>query len=157
MLLDLETYLPGDILAKVDRSSMKYSLEARCPFLDKDVVEYSFRIAHKFKYNRGIKKAILKDIAYEYIPRELLDRPKQGFSVPIEKWLHGPLKDELLSYVEPLYLERQGLFQKQYVNDFVNYFLSEGDARQGKGKKYSTLVWSFFVFQKWYNYYIVNR
>ena len=65
---DMDTYLPGDILCKVDRASMKYSLEARCPILDKDVMEYSFRIPHGFKFHKGDKKHILKDIAYDYIP-----------------------------------------------------------------------------------------
>ena len=95
MLLDMDTYLPGDILCKVDRASMKYSLEARCPILDKDVMEYSFRMTHNLKYDKGVKKRILKDIAYDYIPRELLDRPKVGFGVPLDKWLRGPLKEQL--------------------------------------------------------------
>ncbi|MCH5275872.1 MAG: asparagine synthase (glutamine-hydrolyzing), partial [Lachnospiraceae bacterium] len=68
MLLDMDTYLPGDILCKVDRATMKYSLEARCPILDKDVMEYSYRLPHSFKYGGKIKKRILKDIAYDYIP-----------------------------------------------------------------------------------------
>ena len=76
MLLDMDTYLPGDILCKVDRASMKYSLESRCPILDRDVMEYSFRLPHSFKYENGVKKRILKDIAYDYIHRELLDRHK---------------------------------------------------------------------------------
>ncbi len=87
MLLDMDTYLPGDILCKVDRATMKYSLEARCPIMDKDVMEYSYRLPHSFKYGNHIKKRILKDIAYDYIPRELLDRPKVGFGVPLDKWL----------------------------------------------------------------------
>ena len=72
---------------------MKYSLEARCPILDKDVMEYSFRIPHGFKFHKGDKKHILKDIAYDYIPKELLERPKVGFGVPLDKWLRGPLRD----------------------------------------------------------------
>lgn len=83
MLLDMDTYLPYDILCKVDRASMKYSLESRCPILDTDVMEYSFRIPHEFKYKDGDKKHILKDIAYDYIPKELLERPKVGFGVPL--------------------------------------------------------------------------
>ena len=68
----MDTYLPGDILCKVDRASMKYSLESRCPILDKEVMECSFRIPHKYKYADGNKKYILKEIAYDYIPKELL-------------------------------------------------------------------------------------
>lgn len=95
MLLDMDTYLPGDILCKVDRASMKYSLECRCPILDTKVMEFSYRIPHQYKYAGGDKKHILKDIAYDYIPKELLDRPKVGFGVPLDKWLRGPLKEQL--------------------------------------------------------------
>ncbi|MDE6319822.1 MAG: asparagine synthase (glutamine-hydrolyzing), partial [Lachnospiraceae bacterium] len=91
MLLDMDTYLPGDILCKVDRASMKYSLEARCPILDQDVMAFSYRIPHAYKFAGGDKKHILKDIAYDYIPRELLERPKKGFGVPLDKWLRGTL------------------------------------------------------------------
>ena len=82
MLLDMETYLPEDILCKVDRASMKYSLETRCPILDTNVMEYAFSLPHEFKYGNGMKKRILKELAYDYIPREMLERKKTGFSVP---------------------------------------------------------------------------
>ena len=110
MLLDMDTYLPGDILCKVDRASMKYSLEARCPILDQRVMEYSFRLPHSFKDHNGCQKYILKEIAYDYIPRELLDRKKTGFSVPLDKWLRGPLKNKLTDYASPAFLKQQGLF-----------------------------------------------
>ena len=119
MLLDMDTYLPGDILCKVDRASMKYSLEARCPILDRDVMEYSFRLPHSFKYEKGVKKRILKDIAYDYIPKELLDRPKVGFGVPLDKWLRGPLKEQLLTFADPAFLKRQGIFDADYVSGLV--------------------------------------
>ncbi len=95
MLLDMDTYLPGDILCKVDRASMKYSLESRCPILDPDVMEFSYRIPHAYKYAGSDKKHILKEIAYDYIPRALLERPKVGFGVPLDQWLRGQLKDQL--------------------------------------------------------------
>ena len=154
MLLDMDTYLPGDILAKVDRASMKYSLECRCPILDRDVMEYSFRIDHSFKYHNGIKKYILKDIAYDYIPKDLLDRPKKGFSVPLSKWLRGPLKEQLLSYADPAYLRKQGLFDPEYTQDLVRAFMDTGDAGPATGRNYSKLCWSFFVFQQWYEHYL---
>ena len=104
MLLDMETYLPGDILCKVDRASMRYSLETRCPILDTGVMEYAMGLPHEFKYYKGVKKRILKDITYEYIPRELLERPKKGFSVPLDKWMRGPLKEQVLSLSEKSFL-----------------------------------------------------
>ena len=153
MLLDMDCYLPGDILAKVDRASMKYSLESRCPILDKDVMEYSFRLDHSFKYSHGDKKHILKDIAYDYIPKELLERPKVGFGVPLDKWLRGPLKEELLSMCDESFLKRQGIFDAAYVSKMVNDYVLKGDAGKATGRNYSKVVWPFFVFEQWYRYY----
>lgn len=154
MLLDMETYLPGDILVKVDRASMRYSLENRCPILDKNVCEYSFRIPHEFKYKDGIKKYILKDIAYDYIPRDLLDRPKTGFAVPLDSWLRGPLKKQLLRMSEPERLEKQGIFAPEYTNEMIKRYIETGDRGASTGANFSRLVWSFFVFQQWYERYI---
>lgn len=153
MLLDMDTYLPGDILAKVDRAAMKYSLETRCPILDKDVMEYSFRLDHSFKYDKGNKKRILKDIAYDYIPKELLDRPKVGFGVPLDKWLRGPLKEELQSMIDVSFLKNQGLFDAEYVNGMIGKYLRTGDAGPATGANYSKITWSFFVFEQWYKEY----
>ena len=154
MLLDMDTYLPGDILCKVDRASMKYSLESRCPILDKDVMEYSFRIPHSYKYHRGDKKHILKDIAYDYIPRELLDRPKQGFGVPLDKWLRGPLKSQLMDYSNRDFLAKQGLFDPEYTHKVVRDYLAKGDGGPASGANYSKICWSFFQFQEWYHTYM---
>ncbi len=153
MLLDMDTYLPGDILCKVDRASMKYSLEARCPILDADVMAFSYRIPHAYKYASGDKKHILKDIAYDYIPRELLDRPKVGFGVPLDKWLRGPLKEQLLSYADDSLLKRQDLFDVSHMQSFVKRYLETGDKGPATGENYSGLVWSFFTFQQWYEAY----
>lgn len=153
MLLDMDTYLPGDILCKVDRASMKYSLEARCPILDKDVMEYSFRIPHEFKFHKGDKKHILKDIAYDYIPKELLERPKVGFGVPLDKWLRGPLKEQLLAYSEKDYLEKQGIFDGEYVSGMIRDYIRTGDGGPATGANYSKLSWSFFIFEQWYQHF----
>ena len=153
MLLDMDTYLPGDILCKVDRASMKYSLESRCPILDKEVMECSFRIPHKYKYADGNKKYILKDIAYDYIPRELLERPKVGFGVPLDKWLRGPLREQVLDYSSYDYLKKQDIFDAKYVSDMVRSYLETGDAGPATGANYSKLTWSFFVFQQWHQKY----
>ena len=127
MLLDMDTYLPGDILCKVDRASMKYSLEARCPILDQRVMEYSFRLPHSFKDHNGCQKYILKEIAYDYIPRELLDRKKTGFSVPLDKWLRGPLKNKLTDYASPAFLKQQGLFNADATSKLITDWLGAGD------------------------------
>ncbi len=154
MLLDMDTYLPGDILCKMDRAAMKYSLEARCPIMDTEVMEYSFRIPQRFKYMDGDKKHILKDIACDYIPKRLLDRPKTGFGVPLDEWMRGPLKEKLLDYCSADYLTRQGIFDTDYVTGFVGRYLEKGDGGPATGANYSKLVWSFFVFQQWYDTYM---
>ena len=157
MLLDMDTYLPGDILAKVDRASMKYSLENRCPFLDPEVMLYSYRLDHDLKYHREksgwSKKYILKQLACDYIPRELLERPTKGFSVPLGKWRSGPLREQLLTYGNAQFLKEQGIFRPEEVTQLIAKFLSEGDKGAGTGQNYSGLLWSFFVFQQWAAYW----
>jgi asparagine synthase (glutamine-hydrolysing) len=155
MLLDMDTYLPGDILVKMDRASMRYSLENRCPIMDTDVMEYSFRIPQKFKYMDGDKKHILKDIAYDYIPKELLERPKTGFGVPMDQWLRGPLKESLLDYSSSSFLKKQGVFNEAFVSKFINDYVVKGDGGPASGANFSKIAWSFYIFQQWYSYYMM--
>lgn len=154
MLLDMDTYLPGDILSKVDRATMKYSLEARCPVLDRDVMEYSFRLPHSFKDHKGCQKYILKDIAYDYIPKELLERPKSGFSVPMDKWLRGPLREKLTDYASAPFLRRQGLFDPEETQRLAEVWLLQGDGGSYTGSNYSRILWAFFILEQWYEEYL---
>ncbi len=154
MLLDMDTYLPGDILVKMDRASMKYSLECRCPIMDTDVMEYSFAIPHRYKFMDGDKKHILKDIAYDYIPRDLLDRPKKGFGVPMDAWLRGPLKEKLEYYGDIRFLKNQGVFNPEYASGFIRNYLEKGDGGPATGANFSKICWSFFNFQQWYERYM---
>ncbi|MBE5859897.1 MAG: asparagine synthase (glutamine-hydrolyzing) [Butyrivibrio sp.] len=154
MLLDMDTYLPGDILVKMDRASMKYSLECRCPIMDTEVMEYSFAIPHEYKYANGDKKHILKDIAYDYIPRDILERPKKGFGVPMDAWLRGPLKEKLLDFSDESFLRRQGIFDPEYASKFIRSYLEKGDGGSGSGANFSKLSWSFLNFQQWYERYL---
>jgi asparagine synthase (glutamine-hydrolyzing) len=146
MLLDILTYLPGDILTKVDRASMKYSLETRCPLLDYEVAEYSFRLPHSFKYRNGDKKFILKQLAYELVPRELLDRPKKGFAVPIMRWLRGPLKEKFAYFSSQQFIEEQGIFDYDGVCKMKNNIASGSST--GNADPY--FVWHFLMFQMWH-------
>ena len=154
MLLDSITYLPENNLCKVDRATMRYSLEARNPLLDIAFLKCSFRTPLEYKYRAGDKKHILKDIAYDYIPRELLDRPKKGFAVPIDKWLQGALKDELLALTSGSYLREQGIFDPDFTEKFVADFVAGGDKGAFTGQNASHVVWPLFVFQKWYEHYM---
>lgn len=154
MLVDMDTYLPGDILCKVDRASMKYSLEARCPILDKDVMEYSYRLPHSFKYGNNVKKRILKDIAYDYIPKELLERPKKGFGVPLNKWLRGPLREQLCEMSERSFVKKQGIFDADFISNMLQTYMKYGDGGPATGANYSRLLWAYYVFQQWYSCYI---
>lgn len=156
MLLDQETYLPDDILCKVDRAAMAYSLEARCPLLDYRVVEYSYKIPHKYKYYKGDKKHILKDIAYDYIPKQLLNRPKQGFAVPVDEWLRGVLKERLLDYSSQEFLRKQGVFDASFTEKYIRRYLVHGDGVPGKNVMNSGIVWSFLVFQMWWEHYMAD-
>lgn len=154
MLLDIDTSLPECMLTKIDRASMMYSLECRCPLLDREVVEYSFRVPVEFKCSRNDQKMILKDIVYEYIPRKLLERPKQGFCVPLDKWLRGPLKEQVIDYSDRGFLVGQGIFNPQKTADFIAQYMQYGDSGRWSGNNYSKIVWPYFIFQQWYSTYV---
>jgi asparagine synthase (glutamine-hydrolysing) len=93
MFHDLVGYLPGAILTKVDRAAMGVSLETRIPLLDHEVVEFAWRVPQSMKFCEGQSKWLLRQLLYRYVPRELIERPKQGFGIPLDRWLRGPLRD----------------------------------------------------------------
>ena len=154
MLLDMDTYLPDDILVKVDRASMKYSLECRCPILDKEVIEYSYRLPQEYKIKQGNKKKILKDIAYDYIPCNALDRPKAGFTIPQDRWLRGILKERIMDWTSHSYLTKQGIFEPEQTIAFIDTYMKNGDAGKWSGQNFSKIVWAYFIFQQWYHVYV---
>lgn len=150
MLLDMYTYLPEDVLTKADRASMKYSLEMRCPLLDTNVMEYSFRVPHEYKYKARNKKYILKDILYDYVPKKMMDRPKNGFGVPLGKWLRTFLKDEINRVSQKDYLDKQGIFNYEAVQELIS------KVDKSDKKPYPKILWAFYVFQMWFARYIEN-
>ena len=154
MLLDATKYLPDNNLCKVDRATMRYSLEARNPLLDVSFIETSFRVPHKYKYYKKDKKHILKDISYDYIPRELLDRPKRGFEPPLQKWLRGALKEDLMQVTSKEFLKSQGIFEPEFTSQLVLDFLENGDCGSFTGHNPSQIVWPLYMFQKWYQKYM---
>lgn len=147
MAIDYQTYLPDDILQKVDRASMSVSLEAREPFLDQHVIEWAARLPDHYKYFKGTKKYILKEIVHQYIPKEMMDRPKMGFSIPMEDWLMHDLKEQVQYYLEDSRISRQGIFNYETVKKLKHEFFS--------GKKELTLkLWYLLMFQMWYEKWI---
>ena len=107
-----------------------------------------------WRTDNGNKKRILKALAYDYVPKELLERPKVGFSVPLDSWLRGPLKEQLLDYCNGDFLKKQNIFRVKELQQFVNNYLQTGDKGSGSGANYSRFVWAYFVFQNWYKQYM---
>jgi len=143
MAIDYQTYLLDDILQKVDRATMSASLEGREPFLDQHIIEWAAQLPDDYKYHNGIKKYILKEIVHDYIPKELMERPKMGFAIPIKNWLANELKDHLEEYLDEKLLKEQGIFNVGFVTKLKHDFLA------GK-KEYELKIWYLLMFQMWY-------
>lgn len=151
MLIDQVTYLPS-VLSKVDRASMRYSLECRSPFMDYRIMELSYQMPQHFKYDSASRgKKIVKDLAYDYIPRELLERKKHGFGAPIELWIRNGLKDEIMKYSQVSLLEKQGIFKPVETNKIVRDYFS--GIFYFRTTDMNAFLWRYFVFQQWYYYY----
>jgi len=142
MFLDTVTYLPDDILVKLDRASMGVSLESRVPLLDPDLVQFAWKLPLSKKVRSGEGKWILKQILYKYVPRELIERPKMGFGVPIGDWLRGPLKDWAAALLDEKRLKRENFLNPQLVKEKWDEHLSEKQNWQG-------YLWDVLMFQAW--------
>lgn len=152
MLLDTQTYLPDDLFCKVDRASMMFSLEARSPFMDVNVVEFALSMPHHYKLKNKKGKRILKDIAWELMPKDLLNRPKSGFEVPIDEWLRNELREKLIRFSRRKYLKEQGIFNPIETEEVIDNYLNN-EVNDKRGQKLNTVIWSFFIFQSWYENY----
>lgn len=144
---DINSYLPDDILVKVDRAAMANSLETRVPLLDHRVVEFALGIPTSLNVERETTKQPLRNILYQYVPRELVDRPKQGFAVPKAQWLKNELRDWAEDLLSTAALEKHGFFDvKQVRAKWQAHLFTEHD--------YSFHLWSILMFQCWYQEYM---
>lgn len=144
---DYKTYMVDDILAKVDRATMSVSLEGREPLLDHRIIEFVAQLPAHLKLNKNTKKYLLKKIVHKYVPEELMERPKMGFSVPIYQWLRNELRFYEEQYMNKQRFEAHGLFQYEEVEKIKNEFFAGN-------RHYDTLYWYLLVFQMWYEKWV---
>jgi asparagine synthase (glutamine-hydrolysing) len=139
-----DTYLPDDILAKVDRASMACGLEVRAPFLDARLVDSIQNLPASFKYGQGVTKRLLKRAASKRLPSTILDRPKKGFGIPVAKWLRGPLAPLMNALLAPDRLKTQGLFHAEAVRERIA-------EHQAGVRDHRKPLWTLLMFQLWYD------
>ncbi len=145
MLMDMLMYHPDDILVKVDRTAMAVSLETRVPMLDKDVVEFAWTLPVEFERQNGVGKRILRDVLYRYVPKEMMERPKKGFSIPIQKWLK---EKELREWAENL-MDRQTLIRQGILNPDVVWKMWTDFIEKDEWR---IQIWYVLMFQEWMSY-----
>jgi len=143
LYVDMKTYLPDDILTKVDRASMAVSLEARVPILDHKVVELAARIPFRYKINGDMTKFILKDMIRPWMPEGFLKRPKMGFGVPLVEWFRKELKDYVRDRLLSARARQRGLFDMKFVEELI-------DLHQSGRTNVAALLWALLFLEEWH-------
>ena len=142
MHMDTRTYLPDDILCKVDRAAMSMGLETRAPFLDHRVAEFSWQLPLSMKINGNQTKWILRELLYKDVPKNLIERPKAGFSIPLGAWLRGPLREWAENLLDGARLEQEGLLYPEPIRlAWTQHLSSKYD--------HSAKLWSILMLQSW--------
>jgi asparagine synthase (glutamine-hydrolysing) len=142
MYLDAMTYLPDDILVKVDRAAMAASLETRVPFLDQHIIELAWSLPMSMKLRDGETKWLLRQVLYQYVPKQLIERPKAGFGIPLGEWLREPLREWVEGLLNEIRLQQEGFFKASLVRELWQEHLS------GK-HNHQILLWNVLMFQAW--------
>jgi asparagine synthase (glutamine-hydrolysing) len=142
MAQDANFYLPDDILVKVDRASMASSLETRVPLLDHRLVELAWKLPIECKIREGVTKWGLREVLYRHVPKKLIERPKQGFAIPIGDWLRGPLRDWAESLLEEKRLIQEGYLNPEPIRQAWRRHISRIEDNSSK-------LWSILMFQAW--------
>jgi asparagine synthase (glutamine-hydrolysing) len=142
MFTDMLTYLPDDIMVKVDRASMAVSLETRAPFLDHRVIEFSWRLPAEYKLNNSTSKRILRNILHRHVPADFVERPKMGFSIPLADWLRGPLRSWGEELIDEKKLEQQGYLNKDLIHN-------KWRQHQSGKHDWAHSLWDILMFQSW--------
>jgi asparagine synthase (glutamine-hydrolysing) len=147
LYLDSKTYLPGDILTKVDRMTMAVSLEARAPLLDQEVIDFATRVPASMKLRGFETKHILKRAVRGLVPDTILDRPKQGFGIPIQQWINGQLRDRIRSTLTETRTEARGYFEPRYVTVLM-------DEHERGRRDHSSALWALFMLELWHRTFV---